>query len=547
MRKRPKTGFKLNITVLLVNSLSEQEDCNMSVIHKIIESVPPTNRAIAIPDGPTLNYGQLLSAVSEFEKDLASLNTGLGPQDAVSISLPNSLEYTVAFLAITGSALIAAPLNPAYTQSEVEFYVEDMKSKLILLPQGAASQQSPAIKAALRFGAAVAEVSWNGSKVDIRVVEPYRAGPSTKTKTKQPDSSDIALVLHTSGTTGRPKAVPLLHRNILATVRNIVGTYKLSELDTSYLVMPLFHVHGLMAGLLSPLGSGGTVIIPAKFSASVFWKHWLAYGATWYTAVPTIHQVLLKHPIPTNPAPKIRFVRSCSSSLAPSVFHELEAKLHAPVCEAYAMTEACHQMTSNSLPPDFHRPGTVGVGHGVEVVILDDYDNVLPPNTVGEVSARGPNVTPGYLNNPKANAESFTKGTHYFRTGDQGMIDADGMVVLTGRIKELINRGGEKISPIELDSILLSHPAVSEAVSFGAADEKYGQQVNAVVVLSENKEVSEQELKDYTASKVAAYKVPVKIFFTDVMPKTATGKIQRRIIAQKFVTANSSKPLQSKL
>lgn len=519
----------------------------MSILHRLIDDVPSENRAIVIPDGITLSYGQLLSAVNALKEDLSNLNTGLSPQSAVSISLPNSLEYTVAFLAITGSSLIAAPLNPAYTQSEVEFYVDDLKSKLILLPKGAVSHKAPAFKAALRFGAAVAELCWNGSKVEIIMVEPYTAGPNTKTKTKQPNLSDVALVLHTSGTTGRPKAVPLLHRNILATVRNIVGTYKLSEHDTSYLVMPLFHVHGLMAGLLAPLGSGGAIIIPPKFSASAFWKHWLAHGATWYTAVPTIHQILLKYPIPTDPAPNIRFIRSCSASLAPSVFRKLEAKLHAPVCEAYAMTEACHQMTSNSLPPDLRRPGTVGVGHGVEVVILDDCDNVLPRNTIGEVSARGPNVTPGYLNNPEANAESFTKATHYFRTGDQGKINDDGMLILTGRVKELINRGGEKISPIELDNILMSHPAVSEAVAFGSPDEKYGQQVNAVVVLSENEKLSEQELKDFVASKIAEYKVPVKIFFTDIMPKTATGKIQRRIIAQKFATGDFSKPMRSKI
>jgi len=508
----------------------------MSVLEKLINNVPSGNRAITIPEtGLDLEYGQLRSVVNEFKADLAKLGNGrlLKPQDPVSIAIPNGFEYVVSFLGVTGAALIAAPLNSQYKQSEFEFYLDDMKSRLLLVPQGGIQ---PAIAAAKKFGVAVASVGWDGKKVTVNLVE-----PGSKPLHSQPSSlrsstpNDIAFVLHTSGTTGRPKAVPLIHRNMLASVRNIVGTYKLTEADVSYLVMPLFHVHGLLAGLLSPLGSGGAVIIPPKFTAHKFWDQYVKHGGTWYTAVPTIHQIVLKQNLPS-PKPRIRFIRSCSSSLAPSVFKELESKLGAPVLEAYAMTEACHQMTSNCLSPDVRKPGTVGVGHGVEVVILDPSDTILPPNTEGEISIRGPNVTPGYLNNAKANAESFTKGTHFFRTGDQGKIDDDGMLVITGRIKELINRGGEKISPIELDSVLLSHSDVSEAVSFGAPDKMYGQVVNAAVVLSPGAHVTEKQLMEYVASKVSKFKVPTKIFFTDVMPKTATGKIQRRLIAQKFIT-----------
>lgn len=509
----------------------------MTILEDLLSNVPKQNQAIIIPDGgPELNFEQLLSVIDQFKQDLAALGGGklLGAQDAVSISLVNSLEYVVSFLAVAGNSLIAAPLNPNYKQSEFEFFIEDMKSKLLIVPKGSVKDNYAAVAAARTFKTAIAEVAWDGKKVAIELVE-TGSGLDAEKPLRASGRDDIAFVLHTSGTTGRPKAVPLLQRNMLASVRNIIGCYRLTQTDVSYLVMPLFHVHGLICGLFAALSAGGSVIIPSKFSASSFWTHWQQHGATWYTAVPTIHQILLKHDLPKE-QPKIRFIRSCSSSLAPSVFAELEAKLKAPVLEAYAMTEACHQMTSNNLPPDVRKPGTIGIGHGVEVVILDDKDNVLPPHQEGEISIRGKNVTPGYLNNPKANAESFTKVFNYFRTGDQGKLDDDGLLIITGRIKELINRGGEKISPIELDSVMLSYPDVSEAVSFGVPDEMYGQQVNAVIVLKPGTTATQEDIQKYMSEKVAKYKVPVKVFFTDVMPKTATGKIQRRIIAEKFAS-----------
>jgi acyl-CoA synthetase (AMP-forming)/AMP-acid ligase II len=271
---------------------------------------------------------------------------------------------------------------------------------------------------------------------------------------------------------------------------NVIGTYQLTEADRTMLVMPLFHVHGLLAGFLAPLASGGSVIVPGAFSASTFWKHFLEHKANWYTAVPTIHQILLRNPAP-NPVPNIRFIRSCSSPLSPKTFHELEKMLSAPVLEAYAMTEAAHQMTSNPLPPGKRKPGSVGIGHGVDVKILDQEGKEVQQGKEGEICIKGSNVTKGYLNNPEANKSSFTK-EGYFRTGDQGKVDEENYVIITGRIKELINKGelaagthldiwanlnvgGEKISPIELDNVVAHHPAVSEAVSFAIEDELYGQ------------------------------------------------------------------------
>lgn len=366
--------------------------------------------------------------------------------------------------------------------------------------------------------------------VKVSLVERGRLGNSVPLATAQPD--DVALVLHTSGTTGRPKAVPLTHKNLTTTMRNIKATYALSPADRTYLVMPLFHVHGLLAGFLAPLHSGGSVVVPPKFSATTFWSEFVRFKANWYTAVPSMNSILLKSP-PPKPLPYIRFIRSCSSPLAPATFHQIESTFGAPVLEAYAMTEAAHQMTSNPLPPAKRKPGSVGLGQGVDIKILDDNGDEVPQGKEGEISIKGENVTNGYLNNLAANASSFTK-SGYFRTGDQGKKDEDGYIIITGRIKELINRGGEKISPIEIDSALLSHETVQEAVSFAIEHEILGQVPGAAVVFKEGKQVGVEELKRFLGEKLAAFKIPTKIYVTKHMPKTATGKIQRRIVAEEM-------------
>jgi acyl-CoA synthetase (AMP-forming)/AMP-acid ligase II len=420
-------------------------------------------------------------------------------------------------------------LNPAYKQSEFEFYIDDLSSAIALVPKGAFAQDAAAVRAARKYNAAIAECYYNGNEVVLDIKETGKlTGKRATLETATPD--DVALVLHTSGTTGRPKAVPLTHRNLLRTMQNIQSTYQLTPKDRTMLVMPLFHVHGLLAGFLAPLASGGSVVVPLKFSASVFWNDFAEHKANWYTAVPTIHQILLKNPIP-KPTPEIRFIRSCSSPLSPKTFHELEKALGAPVLEAYAMTEAAHQMTSNPLPPAQRKPGSVGLGQGVEVKILNDAGDEVPQGKEAEICIRGENVTKGYLNNPTANASSFTKGG-FFRTGDQGLKDTEGYVIITGRIKELINKGGEKISPIELDNVIAQNPAVSEAVSFAIEDELYGQDVGLAVVIKDGQALTAGELKTWLSSRLAKFKMPKKIFFTDIMPKTATGKIQRRLVAE---------------
>jgi acyl-CoA synthetase (AMP-forming)/AMP-acid ligase II len=441
--------------------------------------------------------------------------------------LPNGIEVITAFFAITATAATAAPLNPAYTTEEFRFYLEDIEAKALIVPPGGGEQAQAATPAGTLLLEAMLTAD---GQVRLAV-----AGSSPwPRKQTDPTPDDVALFLHTSGTTSRPKGVPLSHANLLASAANVVATYALTPIDVSLCVMPLFHVHGLVASTLATLRSGGTVIVPPRFSASAFWPAVKTYGATWYTAVPTIHQVLLTRADEDRaPAPGtsgLRFIRSCSSALAPATMAALEARFACPVIEAYGMTEAAHQMTSNPLPPEPRRPGSVGKGTGVQIAIMDDASTLLPVGLQGEVVIKGPNVTRGYHDNLEANAAAFTNG--WFRTGDQGVLDADGYLTLVGRLKELINRGGEKISPREIDEALLTHPAVAEAVCFGVPDAKYGEEVAAVVVL--RREASEADLIAHCRERLAAFKVPKKIYPVTQIPRTATGKVQRRAVAAAF-------------
>ena len=299
--------------------------------------------------------------------------------------------------------------------------------------------------------------------------------------------------------------------------------------------MPLFHIHGLIAGVLAPLSAGSQVFCSPGFNALKFFAWMDEARPTWYTAVPTMHQaiaaraphnadVIQRHPL--------RFLRSSSSSIPPQVIAELEAIFKAPLIEAYGMTEATHQMASNPLPPGRRKPGSVGVAAGPDIAIMDAAGQLLPRGATGEIVIRGPNVTAGYESNPKANAEAFTHG--WFRTGDQGTMDADGYISITGRLKEIINRGGEKISPREVDEILMDHPAVAQVVCFGMPHPKLGEEVAAAVVLREVSAANERELQHFVAQRAADFKVPRKILILDEIPKGATGKLQRIGLAAKL-------------
>lgn len=515
-----------------------------------LRDVPPPSRnpaLISFSGAPSLStlrslsHSALRCRVASFSRFL--IQTHSVPAGAVvAIVIPNSPQFVVAFLGTTAAGLVAAPLNAAYTAEEFQFFLSDAGVNAVVVSSDLAAD-APLRTAAenlslpilpfpdVLVGPAIAEEDAVSTNDDL-----CRYPPDEKF-VPQPES--IALFLHTSGTTSRPKGVPLTHANLVVSLTNIANTYELTPDDRCLLVMPLFHVHGLMAATLTTLATGGTVIFPpgGKFSASAFWPSLVAGGATWYTAVPTIQQILLaraEKDFPKETPPKLRFIRSCSASLAAPVLLKVEEAFGAPVLEAYAMTEAAHQMTSNPLPKHgVHKPGSVGLPQNVEVAILNEKCEAMSAGQIGEVCIKGENVTKGYQNNAEANKAAFAGG--WFHTGDQGTLDEDGYLLLTGRIKELVNRGGEKISPLEVDAALLSHAGVKEAVAFAVPDDKYGEEVNAAVIWREDSKGTIEELKISMGKRIAAFKMPKRIFFVDDLPRTATGKIQRRIVANHFL------------
>ena len=501
---------------------------HFTTLHDMVALQAPASTAMMAPGGVPLTYGAMNQLITQTTATLNAM--GIGRGDRVGIVLPNCPEMATAFVAVA-SACTAAPLNMAYRADEFEFYLSDLKAKALIVAVGS---ETPALGVAAKLGVVVIYLkalpdhgAGNFELMSDQKGVPTSEGPA------QPD--DIALILHTSGTTSRPKIVPLSHRNVCASARNISHTLQLTSADRELHVMPLFHIHGLIAGVLAPMAVGSMIFCTPGFNALKFFSWMKECKPTWYTAVPTMHQTILARAannmdvIEANP---LRFIRSSSSSMPPQVIAELERVFKTPLIESYGMTEAAHQMASSPLPPAKRIAGSVGVAAGPEVAIMDAAGALLGAGEIGEIVIRGENVTLGYENNDKANAEGFTNG--WFRTGDQGIMTVDGYFTLTGRLKEIINRGGEKISPREVDEVLMDHPAVAQVVTFGMPHDKLGEEVAAAVVLREGKAATEHEIRVFVATKLADFKVPKKILIMDEIPKGATGKLQRIGLAQKL-------------
>lgn len=500
-----------------------------TTVWNLITAGPENSVAVAAPGRRNMTYEDLRAHV---ENMVRALNAhGIGRNDRVAIVLPNGPEMATAFLGVAAGAT-TAPLNPAYRTEDFEFYLSDLDAKALLVEQGS---QSPAVAVAAALKIPVLELTADpadpAGTFDIRA-DGSKAPPKI---TGFAGPEDIALVLHTSGTTSRPKIVPLAQRNICASARHISATLALTPEDRCLNIMPLFHIHGLIAAVLSSQYAGGSIFCTPGFNALRFFSWMEEAKATWYTAVPTMHQAILaraarsKDIMAANP---LRFIRSSSASLPAQVMRELEQTFNAPVIEAYGMTEAAHQMASNPLPPGSRKPGTVGIAAGPDVAIMDESGTLLPPGELGEVVIRGPNVTAGYENNPKANEQAFTNG--WFRTGDQGVMDADGYLTLTGRLKEIINRGGEKISPREIDDVLMDHPAVAQVVTFATTHPMLGEDVACAIVLRDGISVTEIEIREFAANRLTHFKIPSKVLFLSEIPKGATGKLQRIGLAKKL-------------
>jgi acyl-CoA synthetase (AMP-forming)/AMP-acid ligase II len=481
------------------------------------------------------------AGLDELVTDLAAQlhRRGVGKRDSVAIFSDNCIEYVLALFAVARAGASAAPLNPRLEAPQMIARLRDVSPRATIVPAHLHDEfvtrypavTSPAWK--LMLGPA------ENRELSAELVrsQAFSGGsePAELRPPARPLAGDVALLMLTSGTTAAPKVVPLTHANVLASIDGIRTVYRLTPGDATLLLMPLSHVHGLIAALLATLSSGGAACMPTggRFRAGRFWSDMAAAGATWYTAVPTIHQILLARAgsdAAKDTRPNLRFVRSCSAPLAPAVMDNLETAFSAPVLTAYGMTETAHQIASNPLPSDGPRkPGSVGVATSVEVEVTGPGGDPAAIGETGEIWIRGASVTSGYVENRVATAQSFTGG--WFHSGDLGYKDADGYLFLTGRIKEIINRGGEKISPAAIDEVLQSNPSVEHALSFGVADEKYGEEIQAAVVLRRGHDANEEELTQYCRSMLTASEAPKRIFFVADLPRTAKGSGDRRQLA----------------
>ena len=471
-----------------------------------------------------LSYGEFKIFNEKISRQLAATN--IINSDRAAIVLPNGPLMASSFLSIS-SYMSAAPLNPLYKQEEFEFYLDDLKPKFLLVEP---NSKSLAVNAAKNLNIPVFEMKISDNQ-PLGTFELF----DKETDYKNPNDYDEALVLHTSGTTSRPKIVPLSNLNIFTSAVNISKSLKLTADDHCLNIMPLFHIHGLIAVLSASAKVGASVCASNGFNALKFLDLAETQNITWYSGVPTMHQaILLRAQKNSDKAKKLnlRFIRSSSASLPPAIFEQLNDIFETPVIEAYGMTEATHQMASNPLPPAIQKPGLVGMPAGPEICIMNDKNEKLPQGEIGEICIKGDNVTNGYENNPEANKQSFVND--WFRTGDEGFFDEDGYLKISGRLKEIINKGGEKISPLEVDNILMDFPPIDQALCFGYKDKMLGEDIAVAIKLKENKSCTEDDIKSYANEKLAKFKIPKKIFIVEDIPKGATGKLQRIGLAKKF-------------
>ena len=471
------------------------------------------------------DYAGLRAAIARLAGQIRA--AGVGPGDRVALVLPNGPAMAAAFLA-AASVAVAAPLNPRYREGELRRAFAELGVRAtVAAPDAADVPDAPGVR----------RLTIAGDGLDLDLTD--GDAPLAHAPVAPPAPEAVALVLQTSGTTARPKTVPLTHANLAASAASVARSLALAPDDCGLLAMPLFHIHGLVAGLLAPLAAGGAVACAGDFNAFRFFDWLDEFRPSWYTAVPTMHQLILARAARHADAlarARLRFVRSSSAPLPPVVLERIEAAFRAPMIEAYGMTEASHQMAAQPLPPGVRKSGSVGRPAGVELVVLAPDGAELPAGERGEIAVRGPGVTAGYEANAEANAAAFT-ADGWFRTGDEGYLDADGYLFLTGRLKELINRGGEKIAPREVEEVILRHPAVRQAVCFALPHATLGEEVAAAVVRADGAEaeaLDEAAVRDLCAERLAPFKVPRAVVFVDEIPVGPTGKLQRLGLAERL-------------
>ncbi|MCL7456334.1 non-ribosomal peptide synthetase [Micromonospora echinofusca] len=481
----------------------------------------PDGVALCAPGRPDLTFAALAHQVRTTGERLREL--GVGPADAVALALPSGPALATTFLAVAGHAR-CVPLNPAHAAEEFADYLHRTAARAVVVPAGAAGTAATA--AARELGVRTLElVTRPGEPAGVGALVGQALDRPAADRPGHPD--DVALLLFTSGTIARPRMVPLTHTNLLTAARNTAGALRLAPNDRCLNVMPLFHAHGLTSTLLASLVRGASVVCPPGFDAAAFFDQLDEFSPTWYTAVPAMHRAVLDAAASTGrrPAAGLRFVRSASAPLPDIVLDQLEGLFAAPLVEGYGMTEAASLVTCNPLPPGERRRGSVGLPVGEPVRVLDPAGRPVPVGTPGEIAIRGANVTAGYADDPEANAAAFAHG--WLRTGDYGHLDEDGYLYVVGRVKEIINRGGSKVSPAEVDQALAGHPDLAEAAAFALPHPTLGEDVAVAVVPRAGASVREQEVREFAARRLIAHKVPGRVFVVASLPRNAVGKVQR--------------------
>ncbi len=472
--------------------------------------------------GISFTFGRYRRAVREFADTLRE--KGMAGGERVAVVLTNGLNAAVAILGIMVGGGVAVPVNPQLKGQEMAWLLENSAARLLVADRRNESLLPDAIRKtdSIRIGGNEPDNPYLLHRISGRAAE-----SADEAEPILPTWNDPALILYTSGTTGRPKGVPLTHGNLLTNAGQVRRAHRLTPDDVALCVLPVYHINGFVMTLIAPLLSGAGVVMPNKFSASRFWEWVRDHRVTWFSAVPTILSLLLSHDSPPREEiATLRFARSASAPLPVAVLDEFERRFGVPVIESYGMSEAAGQITSNPLPPLPRKPGSAGMAVGNELAVVDEKGALLPAGNAGEVVLRGENICGGYLDNPEASREAFRNT--WFHTGDLGYLDEDGYLFLTGRKKELINRAGEKISPREIEEIIYRLPEVETAGVVGVPDPLYGEEVTAFVSLRRGKTVAADRIRDVCREHLAGFKVPHEIFFIDEFPRGPNGKIQRR-------------------
>ncbi len=507
----------------------DQSNNEMEVAHSVRQLID--HRASTTPDHiflidphsrETITYSGLKQAASAISHQIASL--GARPGDTIAYALGNGSLSALSILGIMYGGYLATAINLVAGSDAIAYALEHSQTRFVFADD----------RGAEAIGGALGRLD-NPPKVIAP--NPEFAPHHSAGELAAISSSTDGLLMYTSGTTGRPKGVVLTHGSLIAGGANTALAHALDEKDRAMCVLPLYHINGLCVTIMGPLASGGSLVLPPRFSVSSFWSTIAEWKCTWFSVVPTQISYLLhdqeNQPEQSGSATTIRFGRSASAPLSPNVQNAFETRFGIPIVETMGLTETAAQILSNPLPPGIRKIGSPGIAYGNEIRIGDEQQRELPAHTEGEVLVRGPNVMRCYLRNEDATRAAITSDG-WLRTGDLGKMDEDGYVYITGRLKELIIKGGENIAPREIDEALYSHPDVVEAAAFARKCERYGETVEAAVMLCEGSKATEAQLLELCSNQVGAFKSPERIHVLPELPKGPSGKIQRIKLVEQF-------------